>query len=48
MARSHTQDPARLLPLLIPYAAQDMMAYPVSPWINNLAHDSPECITPLL
>ena len=42
-----TEDPARLLPFLKPYAVQDMVAYPVSPRVNNPSHDSPECTVPL-
>ncbi len=41
------QDPARLLPLLTPYPAEEMQCYPVSPWVNNPAHDGPECVFPL-
>ena len=41
------QDPARLLPLLKPYPAEKMEAYPVSARVNNPSHDGPECIEPL-
>ena len=41
------QDPAHLLPLLKLYPAQEMVAYPVSPWVNNPSHDAPECVLPL-
>jgi putative SOS response-associated peptidase YedK len=41
------QDPERLLPLLVPYPAEDMEAYPVSTTVNNPAHDGPECLIPL-
>ncbi len=41
------QDPTRLLPLLTPYPAEAMVAYPVSTKVNNPAHDSQECIIPL-
>ena len=41
------QEPAKLLPLLTPYAVEEMEAYPVSPWVNNPAHDTPECMSPL-
>jgi putative SOS response-associated peptidase YedK len=35
-----------LLACLIPYPAEEMLAYPVSPFVNNPANDSPECIVP--
>ena len=41
------QEPAKLLPLLTPYPAQNMEYYPVSTWVNNPAHDSQECVRPL-
>jgi putative SOS response-associated peptidase YedK len=41
------QDPERLLPLLAPYPAEEMEAYPVSAKVNNPVHDSPECVRPL-
>ena len=41
------QDPARLLPLLKPYPAEEIAAYPVSTKVNNPSHDSPECLLPL-
>lgn len=40
------QDPARLLPLLTPYPAEEMESYPVSTWVNSPEHDSPECVRP--
>jgi putative SOS response-associated peptidase YedK len=40
-------DPAELLPLLVRYSAQDMVAYPVRPLVNNVANDSPQLILPL-
>jgi putative SOS response-associated peptidase YedK len=36
-----------LEPLLRPYAAKPMMAYPVSLRVNNPSHDSAECTEPL-
>lgn len=33
--------------LLRPYAAEEMVSYPVSPSVNNPRHDSPDCIHPL-
>ena len=41
------QEPERLLPLLVPYSAEEMEAYPVSTTVNNPAHDGQECIQPL-
>ncbi len=40
-------DPDRVQPLLRPYPAEEMVAYPVGPLVNDPAHDSPECIAPL-
>jgi putative SOS response-associated peptidase YedK len=42
------QEPAVLKPLLRPYSADEMMAYPVSTRVNNPANDSPECVELLL
>ena len=36
-----------LQPLLIPYSAQEMEAYPVSRFVNRPTNNSPECIEPL-
>lgn len=36
-----------LLHLLRPYAAEDMIAFPVSAIVSNPANDLPECIAPL-
>ena len=41
------QEPARLLPLLTPYPAQEMEANPVSTKVNNPATDGSACIEPL-
>jgi len=41
------QDPALLLPLLVPYPAEEMEVYPVSTWVNNPEHDGAECLLPL-
>ena len=41
------QDPAKLLPLLKPYPAEEMETYPVSRWVNRPDHDGPECIEPV-
>ncbi len=35
-----------LQPLLIPYADEEMEAYPVSRFVNRPTNDSPECIAP--
>ncbi len=40
------QDAVRLQALLRPYPAERMTAYPVSPRVNNPAHDSLDCIEP--
>ncbi len=40
------QDPAQLLPLLTPYPAQEMDAYPVSRMVNSPDHDTVDCIVP--
>lgn len=40
------RDPARLLPLLQPYPARKMTAYPVSPLVGNVKNDSPACLEP--
>ena len=41
------QDPAKLLPLLRPYPTDEMVAQPVSTWVNNPEHDGPECVIAL-
>jgi len=41
------QDPARLTPLLRPYAAEEMAAYPVSRFVNRPENDDPRCTEPL-
>jgi putative SOS response-associated peptidase YedK len=41
------RDVARVQALLTPYPADAMIAYPVSPRVNNPAYDAPECIAPL-
>ncbi len=42
------QDSADLLPLLQPYPAEEMEAYPVSTRVNSPSHNSPECIEPVV
>ena len=41
------RDPAEVLPLLVPYAADAMEAYPVSPLVSSVRNDGPELIAPL-
>lgn len=41
------QQPDLLQPLLRPYPAEDMDAYPVSRFVNSPGNDSPKCIEPL-
>ncbi len=41
------RDPEALRPLLRPHAAAAMRAYPVSPLVNDPAHDGPACREPL-
>ena len=36
----------RLLPLLRPYAREEMGAYPVSPMVNSPSNDGPRCVEP--
>jgi putative SOS response-associated peptidase YedK len=36
-----------LLPLLRPFPAEEMRAYPVSLHVNNPRHDDPNCVVPL-
>ncbi|MEX0269236.1 SOS response-associated peptidase [Leptolyngbyaceae cyanobacterium UHCC 1019] len=38
---------SQLLPLLRPYPADEMAAYPVSKKVNRVSSDRPECIEPL-
>lgn len=39
-------DPKKLLPLLVPFPADGMEAYPVSRLVNDPENDVPECIRP--
>ena len=41
------QEVDRLQPLLRPYPAEEMTAFPVSPRVNNPANDLSECVEPL-
>jgi putative SOS response-associated peptidase YedK len=40
------QKPEELKPLLGPFAAKDMMAFPVGRWVNDPKHDDPKCLEP--
>ncbi|HEC61303.1 MAG TPA: SOS response-associated peptidase [bacterium] len=40
------QDPTQLSPLLLPYPAEEMIAYPVSRLVNKPQNDRPQCIIP--
>jgi putative SOS response-associated peptidase YedK len=40
-------DPADLLPLLRPFAAEQMLARPVSRAVNHVKNDLPECVVPV-
>ena len=45
-------DPAQkqmdtLSPLLVPFPPEDMLAIPVSPWVNATSNDDEKCIAPL-
>jgi len=44
---SDERDAMNLLPLLVPYPANQMQSIPVSTYVNNVRHDDPECIKPL-
>jgi putative SOS response-associated peptidase YedK len=40
------QEPADLAPVLRPYPADAMHAFPVGPAVNDPRHDGPECVQP--
>jgi putative SOS response-associated peptidase YedK len=42
------EDPQQVMPLLVPYASDEMEAKPVGDFVNSPAHDSPRCIEPAL
>jgi putative SOS response-associated peptidase YedK len=42
------KNPDRVGPLLKPYPGEDMVAYPVSTFVNSPANDTPQCISPLV
>jgi putative SOS response-associated peptidase YedK len=41
------QKPELVQPLLRPYRAEEMTAYPVSAWVNSPRNNSPKCVEPL-
>jgi len=41
------QEPGRLRPLLVPYPAEDMEAYPVGALVNSPGNDDERCIRPV-
>jgi putative SOS response-associated peptidase YedK len=41
------RDSNSLAPLLVPFPAEEMIAYPVSPRVNSPATDDAECVAPL-
>jgi putative SOS response-associated peptidase YedK len=41
------QDPQTLAAMLRPYPDDELVAYPVSPVVNNPRNDRPECVEPL-
>jgi putative SOS response-associated peptidase YedK len=43
----NVKDADPLTPLLVPYPAKEMVAYPVSPIVNSPQHDSANCIQPI-
>jgi putative SOS response-associated peptidase YedK len=42
------EDSGRLLSLLTPYPSDAMQAHPVGDFVNSPAHDSPQCIEPMM
>lgn len=42
------QNPSRVLPLLQPYAGNDLIAYPVTLYVNSPRNDDPGCLEPLV
>jgi putative SOS response-associated peptidase YedK len=43
----NVQEAAELTPLLDPYPADEMIAYPVDTWVNSPSRDDPSCIEPV-
>ncbi len=42
------QNPSRVLPLLQPYGGNDLIAYPVTMYVNSPRNDDPGCLEPLV
>ncbi len=40
------QNPSRVLPLLQPYGGNDLIAYPVTMYVNSPRNDDPGCLEP--
>ena len=41
------QEPAALAPMLRPFSAERMQAYPVNTWVNDARHEDARCVEPL-
>jgi putative SOS response-associated peptidase YedK len=41
------QEPAELKPLLVPYPAEEMQAFPIGPFVNDPKHEGAECLAPV-
>jgi putative SOS response-associated peptidase YedK len=41
------RDPDRLVPMLRPFSAEEMVAIPLSDWVNSPRHDDPRCLEPI-
>jgi len=41
------QEAELLQPLLRPYPSENMIAYPISTWVNSPSNEGPQCIEPL-
>lgn len=42
-----SNDTPKLTELMQPYQGKDMLAYPVSTWVNNPKNDTAACIEPM-
>lgn len=40
-------DPKELLPILVPFPAEEMECFPVSPEMNKVTYESPDCASPI-
>jgi putative SOS response-associated peptidase YedK len=40
------QEPAEIKPLLAAYAAEEIHAFPIGPFVNDPKHEGPECLQP--